>query len=225
MVATRERPIIFSAEMVRAILDGRKSQTRRVVKMPTGFKHEGSRVRQHDAGWQFSAGCFSAWSDPILCPYGQPGDLLWVRETWAIDQCGRRASLAPEAWPYGFPINRLKYVATDTAPAEDGKGGAYWWNSRSSIYMPRWASRITLEVESVRVERVQDISEADVLAEGYEKRPEGWTKACWASNLAKSHPQDAFAYSWNQLNTKRGYGWDKNPWVWVVEFKRLGAHT
>lgn len=209
MAATRERPILFSAEMVRAILDGSKTQTRRVVPRPV----VSDGVLE---GWRDRHGNLNA---ALRCPYGVTGDRLWVRETWAVESVLDYHS--PSQIECGVPV---WHCADFDRPNDNGVPLA-WGKTRPSIYMPRWASRITLEVESVRVERVQDISEADVLAEGYEKRPEGWTKACWASNLAKSHPQDAFAYSWNQLNTKRGYGWDKNPWVWVVEFKRLGAHT
>lgn len=185
----KERPILFSGEMVRAILEGRKTMTRRVIKpQPAG-----------------------EWAAPgkTACPYGQPGDRLWVRETW------RKTNWTDEPnrgeW-------RVFWRATEK---EDSRNNGLW---RPSIHMPRWASRILLEVVSVRVERVQDISEEDARAEGVEWQNE---RPCWVNYLDREDwsptARDSFRTLWDSINAKRGYGWDANPWVWVVEFKKIEA--
>ena len=175
----KERPILFSGEMVRAILDGRKTQTRRVVKPPKGMS-------ERYAGVDFP------------CPYGVRGDRLWVREAFSRCACG----LCLRGWPkngYHMPSYR----------ADTERDIVY----HPSIHMPRWASRIDLEITGIRVERVQDISEHDVLCEGV--RWDGEHDSPWMLQL------NTFHQLWDSINGKRGYGWDKNPWVWVVEFKRI----
>jgi hypothetical protein len=212
--ATRERPIIFSAEMVRAILNGRKTQTRRVVKpQPMWIASSGRWCWPIPKGARrpgCSETCVTAsreWHEylpPGCCPYGDPGDRLWVREAWALKDCGSRVSVAPEAWPEGFPVHRLLYVATDPAPHSSG----YWWNKRSPIHMPRWASRITLEVTGVCVERLQEITDADAEAEGVEPLT-GYGEAHLAG----------FVDLWEEIH---GPGaWERNDWVWVISFRRL----
>lgn len=191
-IETNERPILFSGAMVRAILDGKKTQTRRVVKP------------QPPADWVPSPWPYdgAAWSDR-RCPYGAPGDRLWVRETWA--------PISPDEERRPIRECRIEYRA-DTSAARPGgwdedtddPEAARW---RPSIHMPRWASRLTLEVTGVRVERVQDISEDDARAEGVYP---------YADN-----PRRFFQELWNSINGARGYGWNSNPWVWVVEFRRV----
>lgn len=163
-----ERPILFSAPMVRAVLAGRKSQTRRVIRLP------------------FSRG----WLGP--CPYGIPGHSLWVKETWARHPDG----------------DGVVYRATD--PGWDDEGQIKW---RPSIYMPRTASRITLETTGVRAERLQDISERDAMSEGVERDGAGWR------NYYHVAARDSFASLWDSINGKRA-PWASNPWVWVVTFAR-----
>lgn len=200
----KDHPILFNAPMVRAILARTKTQTRRIVK-PQPHWLDAEHGKLCSAGWawrgpadvprlrHFSETSSFANALREFCPYGQPGDRLWVRETWA----------APHNCDYLAPREidrdwRIHYAATEE------RGGLRW---RPSIHMPRWASRITLEVTGVRVERLQDISEADARAEGI-------------TPLA-NHPSDVAAYRelWEQIN---GAGsWDANPWVWVVEFHRL----
>lgn len=176
-----EHPILFSGEMVRAILEGRKTQTRRVITVPVSDAHAGrphSPMVKHNGDWYKP----HEWS-----PYGVPGDRLWVRETWA-----------------------KPYVNCDAVFRADYKGaGILKW--KPSIHMPRWASRITLDVVNVRVERVQDISEEDARAEGID---DGWL-------VREQFPEAriAYRYLWDSINAKRGYGWATNPWVWVIEFK------
>lgn len=177
----RERPILFSGPMVRALLDGRKTQTRRVVKPQPVDPFDGAQLRT----------AVSAYALAGPCPYGEPGDRLWVRETWA--KAGEQG-------------DRVEYRA-DTADPKAGK-----W--RPSIFMPSWASRITLEVESVRVERLQDISEADARAEGVTPAP--FTKAGRAAHLVHV---EAFESLWGSINGPDS--WAANPWVWVVAFRRV----
>lgn len=213
----KERPIIFSGDMVRAILDGRKSMTRRVLNpQPNDVK-----------GWK----CAGIQDDSVkYCPHGQPGDRLWVRETFQYVSCDDGPFESRDKGMY-FPNDeerfRIEYLST--------MGPVIEWdppNFRPSIHMPRWASRITLEVTGVRVERVQDITEDDAKAEGvamgYEalkiEIPENASMEMIErySNppLVESH-QIGFKKLWNSINDKRGYGWDKSPQVWVVEFKRI----
>jgi hypothetical protein len=181
--------------MVRAILAGTKTQTRRVVKRPLMClcNHPIEHHIEHQ-GWTTQGACAPFQHDwfESPCPYGQPGDRLWVRETFT-------------AFDVGFVTYRADF---NSDPAEDRAHGIVW---TPSIHMPRWASRITLEIVSVRVERLQDISRGDAMAEG-----------CPFPNMANGDdPRQWYAGLWEQIN---GPGsWEANPWVWVVEFKRVGA--
>lgn len=231
----KERPILFSGAMVRALLDGSKTQTRRAVKLQV--QHDDSLV----GGWKIvhkrvtqalltfnQLGGKPLGSDAAICPYGQPGDRLWVRETWLED---------PEddgTWAYtqyvgckGSPLSDIprKFQKPEHCIYREGWDGSdLRW--RPSIHMPRWASRILLEIVSVRVERLQDISEADCWAEGIEAL-DGLLDDLAIIHLAKRMGrsfEDAaptYAALWESIN---GAGsWDANPWVWVVEFKRVTA--
>ena len=183
----KDRPILFSGPMVRAILDGRKTQTRRVIKPQPVWVH----VREPILQYRRKVGLAY-----VLCPYGQPGDRLWCRETWAPSVAGVTAP----------PFHYL----ADFKPAEFAE--MVRW--KPSIYMPRWASRITIEITAVRVERVCQITEQDALAEG----------VCPSLEYCDPETPSArmqFKDLWNTINSARGFGWDVNPWVWVVSFKRL----
>ena len=211
----KERPILFSAPMIKAILDGRKTMTRRVIKwdrIPSGF-------------YLAEPDCQLAQNP---CPYGQPGDRLWVREAWrvgawaeddgkiAVDYkagafCRRKWLTVPD--PDKF--NDLWEGSTQEAERVYGMKERYKWKPgespcrwRPSLFMPRWASRIALEITAVRVERVQDMSNEDAEREGFR----------WCN---EADPVDMFMCLWNKLNAKRDYGWDVNPWVWVISFRRL----
>jgi hypothetical protein len=201
-----QRPILFSAEMVQALLDGRKTQTRRKVKLTAdGHAQAPSKYLRW---YPTDPGALQA------CRYGQPGDLLWVRETWGA------------VWPADEPVPlrqcEIEYRAdlppgcTDNPgewPADEGNGPEVpkW---RPSIHMPRWASRITLEVKGVRVERLQDISEDDARAEGV--KPLDYAAHHVAAGCGA---RIAFEQIWNSIN---GPGaWEANPWVWVVSFERV----
>lgn len=215
-----ERPILFSGAMVRAQLTGTKTQTRRVVKpQPTGFVG-GPGVTLCDSSPaplvpmnDFAGTC----GQEIICPYGQPGDRLWVREThylhgiWSVrkdDDGKRRWTFSPNQ-DIGVQFDEPNGLIRGRSTTVPG------WYRRPSIHMPRWASRITLEITDVRVERLQDISEADAQAEGWTRRPEVSTDP----QVHKEAARDWFMDLWESIN---GPGsWDANPWVWVVEFRRL----
>ncbi len=187
----KERPILFSAEMVRAILEGRKTQTRRVMKkQPQLFtaRQLAEKLPPYD-------------EIVSKCPYGQPGDRLWVREKFSYLEFTNR-----------YPVIKRSLAEGDTQPEvfywADGKmpGWGNWTRPKPSIHMPRWASRITLEITALRVERLKDISEADAEAEGMQ--------------LAyMSTRRSSFLELWDSINKK--HPWTANPWVWVVEFKRV----
>jgi hypothetical protein len=203
--AVRERPILFSGPMVRAILDGSKTQTRRVMKPQPLYKDaeigwlwdrkgrgtERPADAHFDPPYGFTQ---SHWG--WLSPYGVAGDRLWVRETWFGNNPG---SDEPETF---------HYRATD--PDFSINGRSVW---RGAIIMPRKACRLVLELTDVRVERVQEINENDAQAEG---APSDTT------DLAGYAPyKSGFAYLWQQINGARGYGWSVNPWVWVLSFRRV----
>jgi hypothetical protein len=200
--ATKERPILFSATMVRALLEGIKTQTRRVAKLTAG-----GHVKLGSRRWHPNDQAAS-----LACPYGQPGELLWVRESWC-------------------PANvegKAHYRATS-----DFEKMLKW---RPSIHMPRWACRLVLEVVSVRVERLHEISEADAKAEGVKMHVD--TEGCPPGKGRPMFPvlspygskdrmtvdhiyRWEYASLWDDINKARGLGWATNPRVWVVEFKRL----
>lgn len=200
-----ERPILFNAPMVRAILAGTKTQTRRVVN-----RNASGRAELAGRNWHLG--------DPDAvkaCPYGRPGDRLWVRETW-------QGPLFNEDQLEAYQSNRsafetpayCRYAADGGGPPEffdaDDNLQCRW---RPSIHMPRWASRILLEIASNRVERLQDISDQDALAEGVS--PD--MGLCWQSG--DDTPRGMYGELWESIN---GPGsWDANPWVWVVEFKQV----
>ena len=206
---TKERPILFSAPMVRAILDGRKTQTRRIIKPQPYIDEMGNFCwNGENFGQDFNGPCIQAIASPIpssktkrvRCPYGKPGDRLWVRETFNHDG---------EKYIYAADLNELGVQ----------KWAAQW---KPSIHMPRIASRILLEITGVRVERLQDISEEDAIAEGCIKFPfEDDHAYTFYDDDKTGHATHTGAYRklWESIN---GSGsWDLNPWVWVVEFRTL----
>lgn len=210
-----ERPILFSGQMVRAILDGRKTQTRRVVTdkhlKRLGLHRIGDIVHTYEGGqWN---GEFEGDSVP-WSPYGIAGDGLWVRETWADlrgmgfddDFAYREKSLNDYGDGYGLVESgdsercRLDY-------------GVKW---KPSIHMPKIACRLFLRITDIRVERLQDITEEDALAEGVERTFEA-DGSDYGAGL--THAVDNFAKLWRSINGSDS--WDQNPWVWVVTFHRL----
>lgn len=220
------RPILFSGPMVRALLAGRKTQTRRIAKHPllddvpsmTDVVHENPR---HAAPYLDSycggaktpdnpRGMTEWWcwwtrddrpGHQFKCPYGKPGDLLWARETWGDDE------------QFGGKLYRATHKGDD--PIGNG------W--RPSIHMPRSASRITLEITGVKIERLKDISEADAKAEGCGSTiPDDVKDHPLAKHIGPS-PRNHFAAVWERINGETGPGsWEANPWVWALEFR---VHT
>lgn len=218
MSEIKERPIIFNSKMVRAILDGKKTQTRRVIKPQPQYpglqnmiyiKHPfaPSSVKGTPAESVINVPeeyiwCHEDWVGNIVgeqgkCPYGVPGDRLWVRETFT--------EILTK--PFDSTSTKIVYKADGWTP-NDPKYPIKW---KPSIHMPRWASRITLEVLDVRVQRVQNILDAEAIAEGINPKEvaiRGWVDA-----------RVGFRQLWDSINAKRGYSWVSNPWVWVVEYK------
>jgi hypothetical protein len=231
----KERPILFNGEMVRALLEGRKTQTRRVMKVQphddnccistlmcsTGDR---SQIGKHRWLRKLNSGEIDQTDtnqNYFSCPYGQVGDRLWVRETWAtVPATAYRASVGV---PQTINPNAPSRAAVYRASFDRCYGGFVW---KPSIHMPRWASRITLEVTGVRVERVQDITEEDAQAEGCsEWIPCGVYTGLKGVKIGGAHRKgthrEYFEWLWNSINEKRGYGWNANPYVWAVEFKRV----
>lgn len=205
----KERPILFSAPMVRALLAGTKTQTRRVVKLKPWHQIE---ERDDGSPWPWMHDNDRDADHWLPCPFGQPGDRLWVRESWSPDPpCD--GTWGYTAWA-GCREGQISGVpdrfrsANHCIYAADWSGTPLRWTP--SIHMPRWASRITLEITGVRVERLNDISDADAIAEGVESLPMATRQAT---------PKLDYRYLWESIN---GVGsWEANPYVWVVSFKRI----
>lgn len=225
----KELPILFNGEMILAILEGRKTQTRRVIKpQPPDLSVEDIQVEEFNPtvirnGEEVEGdaifGAYDIWGEwGARFPYGKPGTKLWVRETWK---------------PTEGMDTYVRYRADFGREQRDHDlGGKADWEYpwKPSIHMPRWASRITLEVKNVRVERVQDISEEDAEAEGINYYRNKQCTAGWGPCKEPPPTQNgvplyekkwAFKDLWNSINEKRGFGWDANPLVWVVEFERV----
>ena len=232
---TKERPILFKGEMVRAILNGRKTMTRRVVKpQPKGETSHARYWCEETGEWEWMYNAVTAHPGRgFFCPYGKTGDRLWVRETFRLSTREDCTCYEPCYCRTGVPIYRV-----DMDHGEE--------NWKPSIFMPRWASRILLEVTDVRIERLQDITEKDALAEGtscpvtidgaplinISHRPSAaeflnehnLARFSKGENLGTPFDEDNwiiahFAALWESIN---GDGsWDANPYVWMVEFKRV----
>ncbi|MDI7136534.1 hypothetical protein QMO42_19110 [Pseudomonas aeruginosa] len=226
----KERPILFSGPMVRAILEGRKSVTRRVVKPQPDFL--GSMVDPNTPFKTLDAGLHAR----ITCPHGQPGDRLWVRETWGVisntwDESGNMVDWTPDRpatpireLPFGSGYYSGHAIYAADGPMEwagdDDGGGEPRSAWKPSIHMPRAISRILLEITAVRVERLQDISEQQALAEGVRGEPcDHARQACADIGCWGDTAKGAFGFLWESLNGEGS--WAANPWVWVVEFKRV----
>ena len=227
----RERPIIMGADSVRAILAGTKTQTRRVVKpQPEGIPSDVTwcsgdphlREYWHPCNDQLSRGVLDAVGPGHRCPYGVVGDRLWVRETWAgLDELADGTSPDPPQ-TIGYRADHTAVVfGADLVPRPADTRHWNWEHSsvrwRPSIHMPRWASRLTLEITSVRVERVQSITEADARAEGCRV-----TYGGPLGTAVVADARDQFRGLWDSLNGARpGCSWADSPWVWCLSFRRL----
>ncbi len=205
-----EKPILFSAPMVRALLAGAKTQTRRIVKP----QPRGTVWHDQDNQQWLVAGYGERGDDLLHCPYGRPGDRLWARESW-------RAPLAyeltpPRDIPPGTPI----------AYQADGAGTLPHINAgklRPGMFMPRWASRTILDVTAVRVERLQDISREDALAEGIVIQPDGGYGLADTSHYHATDPRQSYFSLWETINGPGSVM--ANPWVWAVTFAPASSNT
>lgn len=212
----KERPISFSAPMVRAILPGTKTQTRRVAKSCQNAKWQAGQCGILDPGpTRWNIGGIA-----VACPYGKPGDRLWVREAhyrfghWEPIK-DQRTKTGRQKWKFVADTTDVRY--NENAPESFRKGmhatdpETPAWHKRLARFMPRQYSRITLEITKIRVERLNDISEADAMAEGVDWKP--------YAGLASRTAKKLYAELWESLN---GLGsWSENHWVWVIEFKRI----
>lgn len=252
-----EKPILFSTPMVQAILDGRKTMTRRVCKDIAGYDFKWGLDREPYIGnykvftktepgkwdWvtlenQWLYDLQTAVDDSrthlLKCPY-KPGDRLWVRETWRIGAWDENSGcIAVDYKADGYarrewldiddPERFERYWTQSTHDAEKAglkvdSDGQYHWEPgkaptrwRPSIFMPKEAARIWLDVTDVRVERLSEITEEDAIAEGIR---------IGIGGMPYFSCREAFAALWNSLNAKRGFGWEQNPWVWVISFERI----
>ena len=212
----KEHPILFSAPMVRALLAGTKTQTRRVVKpQPDYICQDGTPARSTD-----TAKVRRGQMMTIPCPYGQPGDRLWVRETWYFEG----TDMMRHGRTHSTQDGVVRYLADGARRTINTRWEAVerWMTrkpqNRPGIHMPRWASRITLEVTAVRVERLQDISEADAMSEGAPPSHPSIDRISREYGYP-DFPLSWYAQLWDHIN---GPGsWEANPWVWVVSFKRV----
>lgn len=244
----KARPILMSAPMIRALLDGRKTQTRRILTPQP--RPPVARWVAEDNWWMPKAVSdtirqqfITTWPNATRCPYGQPGDLLWVREAWQLHS--RATDLAKVVYRASEAASHSEFhelIPVSLIGNMQPKPFQQGW--RSSIHMPRWASRLTLELTAVRVERLQDISEADAVAEGcfftdygqrcfhqgqgdivtcpakaehHQQKP-GWMwGATKSSDQCLSSARSAYGNLWNSINGPNS--WAANPWVWVLEFR------
>lgn len=237
----KERPIIFSGESVRAILDGRKTQTRRVVRCalnephprgggPNEFGSEQllgdwplSNVLEFCDGrlsYEYQTAVDDSAKDTITCPYGHPSDQLWVRETWApAARWGGDGTTNDRGYLNLKRSDVFLYRADHDGGVCPIEGG---W--KPSIYMTKEACRLRLRVTGVRVERLQEITFADVISEGILEAEADCELGCYGARGCPSGEaltKDNFADLWDSLNEGRGFGWGVNPWVWVVEFEQI----
>ena len=245
----KERPILFNTEMVQALLDGRKTQTRRAIKHGGNAFHVNKILgewglseppqqwdgedrdavynwmgkkspQKGDWIWQLQCGVDDSFTHLLNCPYGKIGDELYVRESWwVVERLGRghgnQFIIFDNEWD-GPEVS-------EDAPLRQIEK-QYKFGHHPSIHMSKELSRIQLRVKDIRVERVQDISTDDVWAEGLNKEEyEDWLDDAMTIGVPDGttyeRPKDLFQKLWDSINYKRGYGWDKNHWVWVVEFE------
>lgn len=193
----KEHPILFSTPMVQALLEGRKTMTRRICKLQPGEGEYYEQLAEDD--WAYIS--LGGMSGPYRCPYGKIGDTIWVRETWAWHD-----DLIGSGWYIHKSINEKDYP------------GQKW---KPSIFMPKEACRMKLEITNIRVERLQDISEEDAKAEGAIPFKQNFDDSddCWTDGKHKT----AYEYLWNEINGWDPNSWNENKFVWVIEFKNISA--
>lgn len=226
----KETPIIMSGDHLAKVLDGTKTMTRRVIKpQPTEGAEAFAWFAPSEGEGYAPSGCWYEDENGLKfnckCPYGQVGDRLWVREThyrhgfWSIEPrvIGERQSYSfvpmnENMFPVRYMDNQPDVVYT----LKEKYALGYF--KRPSIFMPRWASRITLEITEARVERVQEIIEEDCVTEGLVYH-EGFSQWYTSPDTLVFGHKTAFQILWDSLNAKRGYGWEVNPWCWCISFK------
>jgi len=225
-----EHPIIFSPESIRAIYAGSKTQTRRVIgkrevrqfnKIDPTYRgvdaiHQGVDALADTWGEYANIPDAELYTDALelkrrlwrLCPYGVPGDTLWVREAWRLAALGGQFPYTKEWYDIQYrQDSSYRKIKFERKPhLSNGRGNGFRW--RPSIHMFKWMCRLFLTVKSIRVQRLQDITVNDIRAEGLSFKQEFF------------EPFNVFVKCWDTINAKRGFGWDMNPWVWVVEFER-----
>lgn len=230
----KSRPILFSTEMVKAILAGRKTQTRRIVKYKIQLEREMDVT--HPSAFSVYTKNGNQYYDernqtPMtlddgFCPYGQVGDRLYVRETWAdvtsaFDDADEVRCVAYKADNSVYDVyGHIQYLE------QLGASGIEVDKWKPSIHQPRFASRITLEITNIHVERLQDISEEDAEAEGVsaEHGDCSYPTHLHCCDMCLS-AKDNFRLLWDSINAKRGYSWASNPWVWCISFKRINQEA
>jgi hypothetical protein len=233
-----EKPILFSTAMVQAILQGNKSMTRRVVKPQPQNMPNGAYLAKMPTPWLgYNIFYLATLSEGVITKYWQSkgycleGDTLWVRETWR-ERYGMSYAFFNGCWQPVDDIREIEYKAggsgffngaLNLCPCEDVKiEWGEWSKWKPSIHMPRKAARLFLTVKNIRVERLHDITEEDAMAEGVGNDEDPyWKPSCNDPDSGGSPTyKKSFEYLWDLINSKRGYGWDTNPWVWIVEFER-----
>lgn len=206
-MTTNEHSIVLNAHEVRGLLDGRLTQLRRVMKdatadavqfvkdNPTYPEYWNGKAAEPYTGWVVKYDALPIWL-PRKCPYGQAGSKFWVRETWAASPFLNNIAACALS-DYSLVVYRADNINESH------------FVFRPSIHMPRWASRINLEIVGVRAQRLQDMTEEDAMYEGN------------AFHQDQPSPRDEYSVIWENLNAKRGFGWDSNPWTWVLEVKKV----
>ena len=216
----KERPIIFSGEMVKAILDGKKTMTRHLVKFKDFTTDSITPLHIELAEGRYCL--FNERNGWLIgypkCKFGEIGDRLWVRETW--QEIGPDCLLTYKA-TYPSDLYAKRPELENVPPLAGLKERGYLW--KSPMFMPRWASRILLEITDIRVERLQDISEQDCEKEGLRILP---ASGRYVVNPGDQHfggashdAVEVFSWLWDSINAKKGYPWSSNPWVWAIELK------
>lgn len=218
----RERPILFSDQRVRALLIGQQTQTRRIMKSqafgPGQDNHEGCYafdvMTNHRHGHQI----MSMENLNYCCPYGQPGDQLWVREAWRGPIIPPEQVNEYEKSPASFRYPHYCQYRADASEYGNNVGGRDKFGWQTGIHMPRWASRINLQITHVRAEKIQTISDDDIIAEGVQTDSH-FLNSFFTMNSETGSPKEAYKRAW-----EKQYGstsWEVNPWVWVIEFKLI----
>lgn len=235
------KPILFSGPMVRALLEGRKTQTRRIIKpQPSREVTSAGVISRSGIGqtdeWSWLSGdpkdCDTWGGEGEFKTGYRPGDMLWVRENWQTGSTSDGPQISYRATPDFFQIDAWDGTDEGAGPSFNyarcpSAKFSHWLSDvlendgpwRPSIHMPRWASRLTLEVTDVKVERLHDISEEDAAAEGVESDSDGWFDYLMPSTQCCRSARDSMRTLWDSLNAARGFGWDANPWVVAVSFR------